>query len=65
MVLDKCCCSNDSKMRDFEDFAPPEILRRSPLESNGMNSYKKTSLQPNKSNLTLKESQNSIIKKSE
>jgi len=25
LVLDKCCCSNDGRAKDFEDFNTPEL----------------------------------------
>jgi len=29
LVLDKCCCSNDGKLKEFEDFNSPDL--RNPL----------------------------------
>jgi hypothetical protein len=30
LVLDKCCCSNDSKIKEGEDFMPPEMPKPLP-----------------------------------
>lgn len=39
LLLDKCCCSNDTKIREFEDFVPPEVMKVQPTPIHGLDHY--------------------------
>jgi len=52
-VLDKCCCTNDSKLKEFEDYNTPDIARCQPMDLKGLKNYQKGDLLINESNSSI------------